>query len=191
MVKINILTGSVRPGRFNIQPATWLYNLAKERTDLKVELIDVQELHLPFLDEPVPPSQQQYSKEHTIAWSKRITEADGFVFITPEYNHSISPVLKNAIDYLFVEWHYKPVSFVSYGSLAGGARAVEHWRGIAAELNMFDLREQIMLPNYWDDLSGQGEFKFTDRHDKNAHQILDKLIFWAEVMKEARGKITQ
>lgn len=189
MIKIKILAGSVRPGRFNIQPATWIYELAKKRSDIKVELIDLLEVNLPFLDEPVPPSQNQYSKEHTKKWSKRINEADGFIFVTPEYNHSYSPALKNAIDYLFTEWHYKPVSFISYGSLAGGSRAVEHLRGVAAEIKMYDLREQILLPNYWDHLNKEGKYVFTEENENSANKMLDSLIFWAKKMKEARAEL--
>ncbi|MBI2595948.1 NAD(P)H-dependent oxidoreductase [Candidatus Daviesbacteria bacterium] len=189
MIRIKILTGSVRPGRFNIQPANWIWELAKKRTDIKAELLDLQEVNLPFLDESVPPSQRQYSKEHTKKWSKIINEADGFIFVTPEYNHGVSPVLKNAVDYLFYEWHYKPVSFVSYGSLAGGSRAVEHWRGIAAEIKMYDLREQIMLPNYWENLDENGKYQFNDAHEKSASAMLDTLIFWAKKMKEARKEL--
>ncbi|MBI2600440.1 NAD(P)H-dependent oxidoreductase [Candidatus Daviesbacteria bacterium] len=189
MIRIKILTGSVRPGRFNIQPATWIYEIAKKRTDMEVELLDLQEVNLPFLDESVPPSQRQYSKEHTKKWSKIIGEADGFIFVTPEYNHGVSPVLKNAVDYLFYEWHYKPVSFVSYGSLAGGSRAVEHWRGIAAEIKMYDLREQVMLPNYWENLDKNGKYQFNDAQEKSASAMLDALIFWAKKMKEARKEL--
>jgi NAD(P)H-dependent FMN reductase len=189
MVTIKIITGSVRPGRFNIQPAQWIYELAKKRQDIKVELLDLQEIALPFLDEPIPPSQNQYSKDYTKKWSKTIQEADGFIFVSPEYNHSISPVLKNAIDYLFFEWHYKPVSFVSYGSLAGGARAVEHLRGIAAEIRLYDLREQILLPSYWEHQDENGVYEFTERHDNAANGILDDLIFWAEKMKVARKEL--
>ena len=98
MVTIKILTGSVRPGRFNIQPATWVYELAKKRPDIQVELIDLQTVNLPFLDEQTPPSLHQYKNEHTKRWAAAIGEADGFVFVTPEYKHSISPVLKNAVD---------------------------------------------------------------------------------------------
>ena len=134
MVNIQIIAGSVRPGRFNIQPASWLNSLAATRTDASFELIDLKEVGLPFLDEPNTPMQRSYTKDHTKAWSEKIDAADGFVFVTPEYNHSFSPAIKNAIDYLFYEWHYKPVSFVSYGSLAGGSRAVEHLRSVVAEL---------------------------------------------------------
>ncbi len=186
MITIKILAGSVRPGRFNIQPATWIYEIAKKRSDISVELLDLQQINLPFLDEAAPPSMNQYTKEHTKKWSKTIAEADGFIFVTPEYNHSYSPALKNAIDYLYYEWNYKPVSFVSYGSLAGGARAVEHLRGIAAEIKMYDLREQIMLPNYWENVSKEGKYQFTDRHEKSANDILGQLTFWAKIMKEAR-----
>lgn len=189
MITIKILTGSVRPGRFNIQPATWIYEIAKKRSDIRVELVDLQEINLPLLDEAAPPMMQQYTKDHTKKWSAQINEADGFIFVTPEYNHSVSPVLKNAIDYLFHEWHYKPVSFVSYGSLAGGARAVEHLRGISAEVKMYDLREQILLPNYWESLDENGKYQFTESHEKAANEILDALVFWAGVMKDGRGKM--
>ncbi len=189
MTKIKILAGSSRPGRFNIQPATWIYNIAKEQEGIEVELVDLQELALPFLDEAVPPSMGQYANEHTTAWSQKIGEADGFIFVTPEYNHSYSAVLKNAIDYLFKEWNYKPVSFVSYGSLAGGSRAVEHLRGIAGELKMYDLREQIMLPAYWEHLNEKGEYQFTDRHKESAKDLLSSLSFWAEELKASRAKL--
>jgi NAD(P)H-dependent FMN reductase len=188
--KILVLTGSIRPGRFNIQPATWITQLGQARDDLTLELIDLKELNLPFLDEPIPPSQHKYSQDHTFAWSKTINAADGFIFVTPEYNHGISPVLKNAVDYLFSEWHFKPIAFISYGSLAGGARAVEHWRGISAELKMYDLREQIMLPDYCDHTNEQGEYQFTETHEKLATALLDSLVFWARIMTQARAELT-
>lgn len=189
MVKIKVLTGSARPGRFNMQPAQWIYEIAKKRTDIEVELIDVQELALPFLDEAVPPSQHKYSKDHTLAWAEKIKETDGFIFVTPEYNHSYSPVLKNAIDFLYQEWNFKPVSFISYGSMAGGARAVEHLRGVAGELKMYDLREQILLPSYYEHTDENGNYQFTDRHEESAKTLIDSLVFWSEQMKEARTKL--
>ncbi len=186
MVNIKIVAGSTRPDRFNIQPATWIYNLAKARTDIHAELLDLIEINLPLLDEAAPPSLGKYTHEYTKKWSVAVKEADGFIFVTPEYNHSTSAALKNAIDYLFEEWNYKPVSFVSYGSLAGGSRAVEHLRGIAAEIKMYDLREQIMLPNYWEHLNDKGQYTFTDQQAKSAQAMLESLVFWAIRMKEAR-----
>lgn len=189
MNKIIILTGSTRPGRFNIQPAQWITEIAKKRSDIQVEMVDVQELNLPFLDEPVPPLMQQYSKPHTKKWSETVAGADGFIMVTPEYNHSFSAVLKNAIDYLYHEWNYKPVAFVSYGSLAGGARAVEHLRGVAGEIKMFDLKEQILIPNYWSNLNEEGKYQFTEAQEKEAEGILDSLTFWAGKMKAARAEM--
>lgn len=186
MVKIKIIAGSTRPGRFNVQPARWITGIAQERKDIEVELLDLAEINLPLLDEPVPPLQNKYSKDHTKKWAAKIAEADGFVLVTPEYNHSTSAALKNAIDFLYMEWNFKPVTFVSYGSLAGGSRAVEHLRTIAAEVKMYDLREQVMLPNYWENLDEKGEYKFSERHEKSAGEMLDTLVFWAGKMKEAR-----
>lgn len=186
MTKILILTGSMRPGRFNPQAANWILAQVKKRKGIEVELVDIAELNLPFLDEPTPPLMHQYSKEHTKNWAEKVGPADGFIFVTPEYNHSTSAALKNAIDYLNLEWNYKPVSFVSYGSMAGGARAVEHLRGVAGELRMFDLREQVLLPNYWENFNEKGEFQFTERHEKEANTMLDELCYWANALKEAR-----
>lgn len=190
MTNIHILTGSTRPGRFNTQPAEWIFKLAKKRKDITVELIDLEKLNLPLLDEPAPPMMQQYSKQHTKKWSEKVAAGDGFIFVTPEYNHSYSPVLKNAIDFLFHEWHYKPVTFVSYGATSGGIRAVEHLRGVAAEVKLYDLREQVILPNYWENMNEKGVFQFTEKHAEMGNAMLDTLIFWAKQMKEARSALT-
>jgi NAD(P)H-dependent FMN reductase len=186
MVAIDVLTGSVRPGRFNVQPAHWIYGLLKERDGVKAGLIDLAEVNLPFLDEAVPASRHQYANEHTKRWAETVGAADGFVFVTPEYNHSISPVLKNAIDYLWLEWNYKPVGYVSYGSMAGGARAVEHLRAIAGETKMYDIRDQVVIPNYWERLDDHGNYHFSEREEKTAAAMLDDLVFWSGVMKVAR-----
>ncbi|CAN5192272.1 NAD(P)H-dependent oxidoreductase [soil metagenome] len=187
--KIKIIAGSTRPGRFNIQPSTWIFEVAQKRDDIEVEIVDLMDINLPMLDEGIPASQQKYEKEHTKRWAKIIAEADGFIFVTPEYNHSMSGALKNAIDYLYTEWTYKPVSFVSYGSLAGGSRAVEHLRGIAGELKMYDMREQVMLPNYWEDLDENGVYQLSDRHEHAAQLMLEPLVFWAKQMKIARAEL--
>lgn len=189
MLKILILTGSVRPGRFNIQPAKWIYEIAKEHKDIEIELIDLEKINLPFLDEAAPPSRHKYTKEHTIEWSEKIQEADGFIFVTPEYNHSVSPVLKNAVDYLYQEWNFKPITFVSYGS-AGGSRSVEHWRGIAGELKMYDLREQVMFTGVHSKLDENGNYPFSEEEKHTANKMLDSLIFWANAMKKPREELT-
>lgn len=172
--------------RFNIQVAEWLYGIARKRKDAKVELLDLAKINLPFLDEPKSPMYRAYTKSHTKKWSKIIDEGDGFVWVTPEYNHSFSPVLKNAIDFLHHEWNWKPVALVSYGGGAGGSRAAEHLRGVAGELKMYDLREQILLSNYWNHLDKQGRYQFTKEQAEEADELLNSLVFWSEKMKSAR-----
>ncbi|MBW3568565.1 NAD(P)H-dependent oxidoreductase [Candidatus Parcubacteria bacterium] len=190
MVNIKVIAGSTRPGRFNIQVANWVVEQAKKHKEsANVELLDLAEINLPFLDEPIPPSKGKYQNEHTKKWASIIGGADGFVFVTPEYNHSVSAALKNALDFLFAEWNYKPVTIVSYGSLAGGARVTEHLRGIAGELYMFDIREQMLIPNYWDNRDEKGEYQFSDRQESKLEKQLSSLIFWAKHMKTARQEL--
>lgn len=187
MVTIAVVTGSVRPGRFTLQPSRWIFNILSKQHDVKAEFFDVADLNLPFFDESGSPSMgTANSKEHTRSWAKKIDNADGFIFVTPEYNHSYSPVLKNAIDYLYKEWNFKPATFVSYGALVAGSRAVEHLRTVLAELKMYDLREQILIPSYWEHLDANGTYQFTDRQNKTAEAMIAELVFWAHSMKQAR-----
>src|SRR5512140_2055996 len=125
MLRIAIILGSTRPGRNTEAVARWVYDHARQRGDADYELVDIAEYALPLLDEPIPPSQHNYSHEHTKRWAAKIESFDGYVFVTPEYNHSTSAALKNAIDYLYKEWNNKAAAFVSFGS-SGGTRAVEH-----------------------------------------------------------------
>ena len=122
--RIAIILGSTRPGRNGEAVAKWVYEIAQKRTDAEFELVDIKDFNLPLLDEPMPPIMGQYGKPHTKAWAAKIGSFDGFIFVTPEYNHGIPGALKNAIDFLFREWNDKAAGFVSYGG-AGGARSVE------------------------------------------------------------------
>ena len=118
-------------------------------TDAEFELVDIRDFNLPLLDEPVPPSQGQYSKPHTKAWAAKIDSFDAYVFVTPEYNHGICGALKNALDFLFREWNNKAAGFVGYGS-AGGTRAVESLRLVMGELQVADVRNQVALSLFTD-----------------------------------------
>lgn len=189
MVNIGIIIGSTRPGRFGSQPGQWLFDLAQGRGDATYDLIDLAEVALPLLDEPVPPSMHQYQHEHSKRWGERIAALDGFAFITGEYNHGVPGALKNAIDFLFVEWNFKPAAFLSYGGGAGGSRSVEHLRGVMAELKIYDIREQVMLPAYYTRLNDQGEYQFTADEAEQANAMLEQLVFWADVMKDARARL--
>lgn len=187
MLHIKIIIGSVRPNRFGPTAAEWINDLAKKHTDATFEVVDLAEVNLPFLDEPQPPSTEEvYVQEHTKAWAKTIGEADGYIIVTPEYNHGVAPALKNAIDFLDKEWHFKPVAFVSYGADAGGARAIEHLRATAAWLRMYDLYATVMMPMYWTQFDETGAFHATDRQQEDAERLLREITFWSEQMKAAR-----
>src|SRR5947209_20163624 len=144
MLKIAIIIGSTRPNRNGEAVAKWVYQVAKKRSDAEFELVDIKDFNLPLLDEPVPPSLGQYTKEHTRAWAAKIDSFDAYVFVTPEYNHGTSGALKNAIDFLYKEWNNKAAGFVGYGS-ALGARAVESLRLVMGELQVADVRAQVGL----------------------------------------------
>src|SRR4029078_4854671 len=133
MQRVGVILGSTRPGRNGEGVAKWVFENAQKHGNADYELVDVADFNLPLLDEPVPPSYGQYSKDHTKRWAEKIGSFDAYVFVTPEYNHGISGALKNAIDFLFAEWTNKAAGFVSYGG-AGGARAVEQLRLVLAEV---------------------------------------------------------
>ena len=184
-MRIAIIIGSTRPGRVGEAVARWVFNLAKKRTDAEYELLDIKDFNLPLLDEPVPPSMAQYSKPHTKAWAAKVASFDGFVFVTPEYNHGTSGALKNAIDFLYKEWNNKAAGFVSYGS-AGGARAVEQLRLIMAELQIADVRNQVMF-SLFTDFENFTAFKPDARHEKSVSEMLDQLVAWSGALRAVRA----
>jgi NAD(P)H-dependent FMN reductase len=141
-LKIAIILGSTRPGRNGKAVADWVLAKAAGRTGADYELIDLADTRCPTWMRPIPPSVGQYAGEHTKAWAATIAAYDGFILVTPEYNHSTSGVLKNAIDYLYAEWNNKAAAYVSYGFL-GGARAIEHLRAICSELQIAHVRQQL------------------------------------------------
>jgi NAD(P)H-dependent FMN reductase len=149
MLRLAIIIGSTRPGRVGESVAHWVYELARTRQDAEFELVDIADFNLPLLDEPVPPSQGRYSKEHTKVWAAEASSFDGYVFVTHEYNLGISGALKNAIDLLYSKWNNKAAGFVGYGS-AGGVRAVEHLRLVMAEVQVATVRNQVSLSPFTD-----------------------------------------
>jgi NAD(P)H-dependent FMN reductase len=185
MTKIGIILGSTRPGRNGEAVAKWVLDVASKRTDAEFELVDLLDYNLPHLDEAIPPSMGQYSRPHTIEWANKIASFDGFVMVTPEYNHSTSGALKNAIDFLFAEWNNKAVGFVGYGSV-GGARAIEHLRLIAGELLMADVRAAVTL-------SLATDFVNYSQFTPGAHQagalttMLDQLVAWSTALAPLRA----
>src|ERR1700730_6145133 len=142
MLKIAIIIGSTRPGRNGEAVAKWVHEIEQKRSDAAFELVDIKDFNLPLLDEPVPAAMGNYSKPHTKAWGAKIDSFDGYVFVTPEYNHGMNGALKNAIDFVFREWNNKAAGFVGYGG-AGGVRAVEHLRLGMAEVQVGTGRNQV------------------------------------------------
>jgi NAD(P)H-dependent FMN reductase len=185
MLRIGIVIGSTRPARKADAVARWVHGIAAKRSDAEFELVDIQDFKLPLLDEPVPPSLGQYSQPHTRAWAAKIASFDGYVFVTPEYNHGIPGALKNAIDYLFREWHHKAAGFVGYGS-AGGVRAVEQLRLVMGEILVADVRVQVML-SLRTDFENFTAFKPDPAHEKTLGALIDQVVAWAGALKPLRA----
>jgi NAD(P)H-dependent FMN reductase len=185
MLKIAIIVGSTRPGRNGEAVAKWTYEVARSRKDAEFELVDLREYQLPLLDEPMPPVMGQYSQPHTKRWAAKIGAFDGFVFVTPEYNHGTSGALKNAIDFLHHEWANKAAGFVSYGG-ASGVRAVENLRLVLAELQVATVRAQVGF-SLFSDFENFSAFRPHARHEKSAHEMLDQVVAWAGALKPLRA----
>ena len=183
-MKIGIILGSTRPCRNGEAVAQWVYEKAKPRRDADFELIDLADYRLPLLDEPIPPSMGQYRQPHTKRWAEKIASLDAFVFVTPEYNHGTSAALKNALDYLYAEWNNKVAGFVSYGS-AGGARAVEHLRLVMGELQVADVRAQVMF-SLFSDFENYRVFKPAAHHETTLDTMLGQVIAWGGALKSLR-----
>jgi NAD(P)H-dependent FMN reductase len=184
VTKIAIILGSTRPGRNGLAVATWVQEIASRRSDADFELVDLADFPLPLLDEPVPASMGVYANEHTQNWAAKIAEFDGYVFVTPEYNHSTSGVLKNALDYIYAEWNNKAAGFVSYGS-AGGVRAVEHLRLIASELQVATVRAQVAISL----LTEFENYSVFTPHDYLLPQVdtmLDQVVAWSKALEPLR-----
>ncbi|MFE4754961.1 NADPH-dependent FMN reductase [Streptomyces mirabilis] len=184
MIKIGVILGSTRPGRNGAAVAKWVMEHAASRAHAEYELIDLMDHPLPHFDEPLPPSLGRYAKEHTKKWAETIARFDGFVFVTPEYNHSTSGALKNAIDYLYGEWNNKAAGIVSYGG-AGGARAAEHLRLILGELMVADVRAQVTL-NLLTDFENRRLFKPAEGHLTALGAMLDQLEAWSAALSGLR-----
>jgi len=141
-----IVVASVRPGRIGLPIARWVAAEAEKHGTFDIDFADLAEINLPFMDEPNHPRLRQYTKAHTIAWSERVDAADAFIFVTPEYNHSFTAPLKNALDFLSQEWWRKPVGFVSYGGVSGGSRGVSAFEPAMTTVGLIKTGANIELP---------------------------------------------
>jgi NAD(P)H-dependent FMN reductase len=186
-LKIAIVISTTRAARFGHKPAHWVHDIAAQRDDIETEIIDLRDFPMPFFDEVASnawaPSQNPVAQR----WQKKVTEFDGFIFVTAEYNHGIPAALKNALDYAYPEWVKKAAGFVGYGSV-GGARAVEQLRLVAAELQMATIRNGVYIQGadfmaVWKD--GK-DLKGIAHLEAGVKDMLDQLVWWTRALKTAR-----
>lgn len=187
MLKIGIITGSTRPNRNSIKVANKLKEWADKRGDAEYEVVDIADYNLPLYNEPISAAySSDYVTPEAKPWSEKIASLDGFVFVTPEYNHGITSAMKNAIDYLYVEYNNKPAGIVSYGS-SGGVRAAEALRVVLAELQVASVRTHVVM-SLFTDFEDMSEFTPAALHEETFNTQLDQVLSWGEALKTVREK---
>lgn len=185
--KIAIVIGTTRPSRFADKPANWIMEMAAQRRDAEFEIVDLRDFDLPLFAEKRAPIYSPPEHPVAVAFSERMKAFDGFIFITAEYNHSISGALKNALDYLYSEMTRKPAACVAYGGV-GGARAVEHLRLIAVELQMAPVRSAVHIGLFeLRALLRDGSFDDYPYLGTAAETMLDDVVWWSRTLKAGRA----
>ena len=185
---LRIIVGSTRPGRVGPSVAAWITERAIEHGGFDVQVTDLAELNLPMLDEPNHPRLRQYTHQHTKDWSALVEGSDAFIFVTPEYNYGFNAALKNAIDYLFHEWHNKPAGIVSYGGIAAGTRATQMLKQVLTALKIMPVPEAVNIPFVAQHLDEDKRFKSTELIDASATAMLDEVLRWAESLAPLRTR---
>jgi NAD(P)H-dependent FMN reductase len=188
-MRISVIIGSTRQGRFSEKPAQWILQHLQKR-DIDARLLDLRDYPMPFFDQPMPPAMPgRPSYEHDVVknWTAQIQASDGFVIVTPEYNYGISAVLKNALDWVYPEWNRKALAVVSYGSVMG-ARSVQQLREAAVELQMAPIRSSVHIPpaTLWAHFQGGDVEKGLGELEKQANVMIDDLLWWTAALKTAR-----
>lgn len=183
--KLHVIIASTRPTRLGPAVARWFESYAKKHGAFDVQLVDLKDFDLPVFDEPKHPRMQQYEHEHTKRWAASVASADAFVFVTPEYNFGPPPSLLNALDYLVLEWGYKPAGIVSYGGVSGGFRAAQLLKQTLTALKLVAPPEGVGIPNF-SSLIENGTFKSNDLIDLSAKTMLDELRKWSPALKGMR-----
>ncbi|MGR3795246.1 NADPH-dependent FMN reductase [Vannielia sp. SX4] len=188
--KIAIIIGSTRDSRFGEKPAKWLLERAQKRDDFEVELVDLADFDLPFFNEKASNAWMPSEDPKAVAWQEKIAEFDGYIFVTAEYNHSITGALKNALDQAYKEWVHKPMGALGYGGV-GAARAVEHLRAIGVELQMVPVRNAVHIAaGSFMKVHPMGEnaeiSTIEDAIGGSADALFDDMAWWAKATKTAR-----
>ena len=191
MPKLHVILASTRPGRAGEPIADWFVERAIDHGAFEVELVDLAEVALPFMDEPNHPRLRRYTHEHTKAWSALVDSADAFVFVTPEYNYGLTAPLKNAIDFLHFEWQHKPVGFVSYGGVAAGTRAVQMLKQVVTTLKMLPLFEAVSIPFHTQFIDEEGRVQANETMENAAAAMLDELVITEAMLAPRRAAIRE
>ncbi len=181
---ILLVLASTREGRFGETVARWIGAVLEQRADLTFELADLRDFDLPYYNQPVPASMLT-PEQQPQPWTSTVGRSDGFVIVSPEYNHGYPAPLKSALDCVYHEWNRKPVAFVSYGGWSGGTRAVEQLRQVAVELQMAPVRSGVVL-QFARRLFDDGRLNEPERYLAAAGAMLDDLAWWATALKRAR-----
>ncbi len=187
-LKLHTVIVSTRPGRQGPAIAEWFHEHAKTHGKFDAELIDLAAFNLPLLDEPQHPMRRQYAMEHTKKWSASVDAADAFMFVIPEYNYTPPPSFTNAIDYLFWEWQYKPVGFVSYGGVTAGMRSSQAARLHVTSVKMMPVPESVGIPNFFGQMK-DGKFIGNDLNLQGVAATLNELHKWAEALAPLRAEV--
>jgi NAD(P)H-dependent FMN reductase len=190
MPKLMIVIASTRPGRVGLPVARWFTERANEHGAFDVQVVDLAELELPFLDEPHHPRLRRYTKDHTHEWSEMVDGADAFVFVTSEYNHGYPASLKNAIDYLNHEWKDKPVGFVSYGGVSAGTRAVQQLKQVVTAIKLYPVTEAVNIPFVTQFVDADGVVQANEVMEQAAAAMLDELLLVEGTLRGLRDQRT-
>ena len=186
MPNLTVIIASTRPVRAGLPIAEWFAARAREHGGFDVGVSDLDELALPMLNEPKHPRLREYTKQHTAEWSATVGASDAFVIVTAEYNHGYPAPLKNALDYLYHEWQYKPVGFVSYGGVAAGTRAVQQLKQVITALRMTPIVEAVNIP-FHTQFIADGSFNSNDVMDQAADAMLDEMVRTEAALRTLRG----
>ncbi|MEZ0072090.1 NADPH-dependent FMN reductase [Planotetraspora sp. GP83] len=187
MAKLEIIVASTRPGRVGLSIGQWIEREARAHGGFsEVELVDLAEVNLPFMNEPNHPRLGQYTHQHTRDWSAKVAGADAFIFVMPEYNHGYNAELKNAIDYLHNEWQYKPVGLVSYGGVAAGTRAAQMIKQVLTALKMTPLIEAVSIPFVHQFVDEENQVSPNDVMTASAKAMFDELVRTSDILRPLR-----
>jgi NAD(P)H-dependent FMN reductase len=183
---LQVMAASTRPARKGIAVARWIQQQAQQHGAFDVELVDLAEVGLPVFDEPNHPRLQQYLHQHTRDWSATVSRADAFVFVTPEYNHSLPGSLKNALDFLSVEWADKAAGIVSYGGVSAGLRAATALKPVLASLRVVPVVEAVSIPFFAQFLDEDDEFVPNAELEEGAKAMLDEIARLTGALRQLR-----